>query len=66
MRIGKIIEMPTNDSSYGVVHDEFGNQWTVDRGELPPKGEADDSYAYHVDFYHNTSVPLLRRDEDLE
>ena len=66
MRIGKLVEAPKGDSNFGIVSDEYGNQWTVDRGEIPEGREAGDDYAYRVDFYSQSSVPLLKRDENLE
>jgi hypothetical protein len=34
--------------------------------ESEPKEAEGEEFAYRVDFYHQTSVPLLRRDENLE
>jgi hypothetical protein len=64
MRIGNIIELPKSGSSYGIVQDEYGNRWTVDRGEIPEGSDAGDDYAYQVDFNHATSTPTLRHDQD--
>jgi hypothetical protein len=63
MRIGKVVEMPQNGSSYGIVSDEFGNRWTVDRGEFAKGASEGDEFAYRVEFYQQSSVPLLRRDD---
>ena len=55
MRIGKILSLPDETSSFGRVLDAQGVGYTVDPGDLPEDAEEGDEVAYKVELWGNDS-----------
>jgi len=62
--IGKIINLPLPGSSFARVRDEYGNEYSVEKEELPKDSKAGDTFAYIVDVnYHEKSLATTLKHE---
>lgn len=64
MRLGTIIALPNDYSSYGRILDGTGVGYTVESGEVPEDAAVGDQYAYKVELWGNESGLAFDLDED--
>ena len=62
--IGKIYSLPLPGSDYFTVRDEYGNNHTVHRKELPKDADDGDDFAYHVSFFKAGGTTLVHESEE--
>ena len=64
MRLGTVISIPNDYSSFARVLDENGTGYTLEPDKIPEDLEIDDSLAYKVELWENDSGLVYDAEED--
>ena len=56
------MSLPPGGSSFSTVRDEYGNNRTTWKQQLPEDAEPGDEMAYRVDFFRGGGVTLIQND----
>ena len=64
MRLGTVISIPNEYSSYARVRDENGVGYTIEPDKIPEDTEIGDDLAYKVELWENDSGLVYDAEED--
>lgn len=50
MRIGSLFSLPQPSGTFGLIRDEFGNNYSLPKAEIPEDAEEGATYTFHPAF----------------